>query len=195
VDWLQSRSPAFYYVDNNSRPSGGARLAVGFLFGDSGSFKLGGSAMYGQYDPQGRLDYLIFGGDAVLGLGIWRLRLEYLLRRTEMALGDDPASRFRYGPGPSGDYDPYFVKDGFYASTDLAVLRWLELVARVDGMRRLGNVPVGSELRSTSAVLRYTGGVNFVLPAYFRIKLSGEFYDFSDFGDEVAVHLGVVGAF
>ena len=53
----------------------------------------------------------------------------------------------------------------------------------------------GRELRSTSAVLRYTGGVNFVLPAYFRIKLSGELYDFSDFDDEVAVHLGVMGAF
>jgi hypothetical protein len=195
VDWILSRSGGGYNVDNNSRPSGGGRLAFGFLFGDAGSFTLGGSALYGQHDPAGRLDYLVFGGDAVLAYGPWTLRLEYLLRRTEMALGDDPAAKFRYGPGPDGRYDPYFVKDGFYASTDLAPVKWLELVARVDGMRRLGNVPVGSELRSTSAVLRYTGGFNFVLPAYFRIKLSGEFYDFSDFADEAAVHLGVVGAF
>ena len=92
-------------------------------------------------------------------------------------------------------YSDYFAKDGFYASTDLLVLDWLELVGRVDGMRRQGNVPQGSELRSLSAVLRYTAGVNFVLPAYFRVKLSGELYDFSDFEDEAAIHMGLVGAF
>ncbi len=29
VDWLQSRSPAFYYVDNNSRPSAGVISSAG----------------------------------------------------------------------------------------------------------------------------------------------------------------------
>jgi hypothetical protein len=195
IEWVRSRSGDFYYVDNNSTPSGGARLALGALFGDAGSFALGVSGLYGQYDPDARLDYMVLGADAVFSLDKWTLRIEYLLRRTEMSLGDDPASGFRYGPNSSGQYDAFFVKDGFYASTDLRVTSWLELVGRVDGLRRLGNVPMGSDLRSTSAILRYTAGLNFVLPARFRVKLSGEFYDFSDFDDEVAIHAGVVGAF
>ena len=44
-------------------------------------------------------------------------------------------------------------------------------------------------------VLRYTAGVNFVIERYLRIKLSAQFYDFSDFDDEVGLHLGLVGAF
>jgi hypothetical protein len=64
---------------------------------------------------------------------------------------------------------------------------------RWDGLRRQGNVLRTSELRSDSAVLRYTAGVSIRVRGATRIKLSGELYDFSDFSDEVAIHLAVAG--
>ena len=193
VDFQQSRSGEAYYVDNNSRPSVGGRLALradicGTLVA------LGASAMYGTYDPDNALDVLLLGADFLVRLERWALRVEYLLRRTKMSLGDDPATTFRYGPGKDGDYDPYFLKEGFYGELTFPVGP-LEGVARVDGLRRTGNVALASELRSESMVLRYTLGTNIALVRDWRIKLSGEYYDFSDFDDEVGAHLGVVGAF
>lgn len=84
------------------------------------------------------------------------------------------------------------VKDGFYVEALLPVLPRLELVGRFDGLRRQGNVPVTSELRKSSAVLRYTVGADVTVGHGVRIKLAGEFYDFSDFKDEIAATLGVV---
>jgi hypothetical protein len=193
VDFQQSRSGEAYYVDNNSRPSVGGRLALradicGTLVA------LGASAMYGTYDPDNALDVLLLGADFLVRLERWALRVEYLLRRTKMSLGDDPATTFRYGPGKDGDYDPYFLKEGFYGELTFPVGP-LEGVARVDGLRRTGNVALASELRSESMVLRYTLGTNIALVRDWRIKLSGEYYDFSDFDDEIGLHLGVVGAF
>ncbi len=195
VDYIQSRSGAFYYVDNNSRPSWGARLAAALYLGSRTSLHLGSSFLAGTYDPDNALDYWIAGADTALSLGTWALRAEYLLRRTRMSLGADPATRFRYGPGPSGTYDPYFLKDGFALELDGPLLPWLELVARLDGMRRRGNVPQGSPLRSESAILRSTLGLNLLYERALRVKISGEFWDFSDFADEVALHVGVVAAF
>lgn len=54
---------------------------------------------------------------------------------------------------------------------------------------------IASELRSESLVVRYTLGANITLVRDWRIKVSGELYDFSDFSDEVGVHVGAVGAF
>jgi hypothetical protein len=137
---------------------------------------------------------LLFGADLLLRIEGWTWRSEVLVRRTEMSLGEDPASRFRYGPGEDGEFDPYVLKEGFYSEL-VFPLGPLEGVARVDGMRRLGNVALGSDLRKESAILRYTLGTTISLVRDWRIKLSGEYYDFSDFDDEVGVHLGVVGAF
>lgn len=195
VDFVQSRSGAFYYVDNNSYPAFGGRLAIGFALGEIGSLKLGTSVMYGTYDPANELDLLILGGDLVLRIEDFTLRAEYLLRRTRMALGANPASRFHYGPGSDGKYDPYFVKDGFYVEAEYTIGEMWELVARFDGMRRIGNVGIGSKLRKRSAVLRYTAGLSMRLHRYVRLKFSTEIYDFSDFQDEVGLHLGFVGSF
>jgi len=193
VDFLQSRSGEFYYVDNNSRPTVGGRLALRIQAGDI-FVALGGSAMYGTYDPANDLDALLFGADLVLRGGRWAFRAEYLARRTKMALGDDPAATFRYGPGTDGTYDPHFLKEGAYAELAFP-LGLLEGVARVDAMRRRGNVVQSSELRSDSLLVRYTLGTNVPLVRDWRIKISAELYDFSDFDDEVGLHLGVVGAF
>ncbi len=193
VDFVQSRSGEAYYVDNNSSPSVGGRLSLRF---DVGALfiAVGASAMYGTYDPDGELDVLLLGADLMLRIERWTWRNEVLLRRTEMALGDDPESRFRYGPGADGTFDPYFLKSGFYSELTFP-LGPLEGVARVDGMRRQGNVTLASELRKDSAVLRYTLGTNVGLVRDWRVKISAEYYDFSDFSDEVGLHLGVVGAF
>ncbi|MCA9516801.1 MAG: hypothetical protein KC635_17790 [Myxococcales bacterium] len=195
VDFIQSRSRDLYYVDNNSRPTVGGRLSGRVYLGSGASVTLGASGMYGTYDPDNELDLLVLGADLVVRVDRWAFRAEYLLRRTKMALGDDPAATFRYGPGKDGEYDPYMLKDGFYAELTAPIGDVVELVGRVDGLRRLGNVPVTSPLRSESAVLRYTAGMNLQFERSWRVKLSGELYDFSDFEDEVGVHLGVVGAF
>jgi len=193
VDFVQSRSGEAYYVDNNSRPSVGGRLALRATLGEL-LLTAGASVLYGTYDPDNELDILLLGTDLVLRIDRWTLRAEYLVRRTKMALGEDPGSTFRYGPGADGKFDPYSLKEGFYGELAFP-LGPLEGVARVDGLRRTGNVALTSELRSESLVVRYTVGTAINLVRDWRIKLSGEFYDFSDFDDEVGVHLGVVGAF
>jgi hypothetical protein len=111
-----------------------------------------------------------------------------------MALGTDPAQRFKYGPGKDGRYDPYFLKQGFYTELELPASDRVDLIVRWDGLRRQGNVLRTSELRSDSALLRYTAGASVKVRGTTRIKLSGELYDFSDFPDEVAIHLAVTGA-
>src|SRR5262249_26335309 len=146
------------------------------------------------YDPNNDLWFWIVGSDLVLRFDQVFFRAEYLLRRTQFALGDDPAQRFRYGPGVDGKYKDFFLKDGFYAEVELPVDRF-DFVVRWDGLRRYGNVPTDSALRSKSIVLRYTGAMTFRLFGALRLKLSGEFYDFSDFKDEVAIHVGIAGPF
>jgi hypothetical protein len=195
LDFLQSRSGASYYIDNNSQPTVGGRLALTANLGAVSSLTLGLSGMHGTYDPNRDLQYTIAGADMTFRMDRFNLRAEALVRRTEMSLGARPEERFRYGPGEDGAYDPFFLKSGFYVETDFPLLRWLELVGRFDGMHRLGNVVSSSPLRRKSVVLRSTVGCNLVFERSFRIKLSGELWDFSDFEDEVALHLGVVGAF
>jgi len=194
VDFAQSRSGELYYVDNNSRPTVGGRVSARFGIGDA-LVALGVSGMYGTYDPANKLDALLLGADIVLRIDRVALRVEYLMRRTKMGLGDNPQENFRYGPGADGTFDPYSLKEGFYGELTFPMGEILEGVVRFDGMRRTGNVALTSALRSRSAVLRYTAGMNLTMVRDWRIKLSGEVYDFSDFKDEVALHLGVVGAF
>jgi hypothetical protein len=193
LDFTQSRGAAFYTIDNNSRPSVGGRIAGTLDLADAGtSFTLGASGMYGFYDPNHKLAYMLAGVDAYARFKTFELRAEYLVRRTEMSLGEDPETRFKYGPRKDGKFERYAVKDGFYLEGLMPVLPRLELVGRVDGLRRLGNVAVTSPLRKVSGVLRYTLGADVSVGHGVRVKLAGEFYDFSDFRDEIAATLGVV---
>ena len=150
--------------------------------------------MTGHYDPARELGFSIIGADASLQLGRVVLRAEALRRRTEISLGDDPATRFRYGPGADGRFSAFTIKDGFDAEAEIRLGR-LELIGRWDGLRRIGNVLATSELRSESAVLRYTAAAAYKLTGALRLKTSVELYDFSDFEDELAVHLGIAGPF
>jgi len=193
VDWVQMRSQ--YYIDNNSEPSVGGRLSLTFAGSSALSATLGGSFMWGHLDPQRKNAYWVAGADLYLRIARFDLHAEYLLRRTEYAVGADPDSSFKYGPSKSGRYDGFFLKDGFYVEGNWPAWTRLEFVGRFDGLRRLGNVSFNSPLSKDAAVLRYTLGVNVVLDGSVRLKFSGEYYDFSDFDDEVAVNAGVVAAF
>jgi hypothetical protein len=191
-DFTQSRSGNSYYVDNNSRPSFGGRYAMTLDLAEAETtFTLGASGMAGYYDPDAELSYWIAGADFYARLKTFELRAEYLVRRTEMFLGDAPASRFKYGPGKNG-FDRYMLKEGFYVEAIMPLLPRFELVGRFDGLRRVGNVLSSSSLSKRSSVLRYTLGGDVSLGHGVRVKLSGEYYDFNDFKNEIAAMLGVV---
>lgn len=191
-DYTLSRSGEQYYVDNNSEPAFGGRVGL-TIVDQRASLALGASAMAGHYDPERLLTFAIGGVDAVLQIGELVLRGEYLVRRTEMALGFEPERRFKYGPGTDGRFSDIFIKDGFYAEGELP-LGPVELLLRWDGLRRRGNLAAQSELTSRSTLYRYTAGAAFKLPSGIRIKTSVERYDFNNFDDELALHLGVTGA-
>jgi len=192
-DYRLSRSAENYYIDNNSRPSVGAHVAV-TLIDAATSVNVGASGMTGTYDPENKLRFTVVGAQASLRTRHATLRGEALARRTEMALGMDPATRFRYGPGRDGRFDPYVLREGFYTELEVPAGR-VDLVARWDGLRRRGNVITSSEMRSESAVLRYTAGLSVTLRESLRLKLSAELYDFSDYDDEIVGHLGIAGPF
>jgi len=192
-DYKLSRSGESYYLDNNSRPTLGGRLALNFVH-DKTTIAVGASGMAGTYDPDNKLHFQIAGADLMIQIARVFLRAEYLVRRTQMFVSSDPALEFKYGPGKDGKYDPYFLKQGFYAELEVPISDRVDGIVRWDGLRREGNVVRTSELRSDSALLRYTAGTSVRIRGATRIKLSGEFYDFSDFKDEVAIHLAVTGA-
>jgi hypothetical protein len=192
-DYTLSRSGERYYVDNNSEPSVGARLGGSLELGDN-TVTVGASGMAGHYDPDAELGFAIVGADLVLRRGRAALRAEYLARWTEMAIGDDPETRFKYGPGADGTYADFSRRDGFYLEGEVPAGP-LELIARWDGLRRKGNVAATSPLRSESAIFRYTLGAAIRIRGGLRLKTSVELYDFSDFDDELALHLGVAGPF
>lgn len=194
LDFKQSRSPERYYGDNNGEPTLGGRVSATLDLARTSILSVGGSLMAGHYDPAGTLSFSIVGADASLQLGRVVLRAEALRRRTQISLGDDPASRFRYGPGADGRYSTFTIKDGFDAEAEVRLGK-LELIGRWDGLRRLGNVLATSEMRSESAVLRYTAALAYKLTGALRLKTSIELYDFSDFEDELAFHLGIAGPF
>lgn len=193
VNFVSMRTP--YYIDNNSEPAFGGRLSLTLNLSDDVLLTVGGSGMWGHLDPERRNEYLVVGADLYLRIATVDFHAEYLARRTEFDLGDNPDATFRYGPGRNGRYDNFFIKDGFYLEGNLPVSNRLELVARFDGLRRLGNVTLNSPLRKNSMLLRYTAGFNVILEGSVRLKLSGEFYDFSDFKDEIAVNVGLAAAF
>jgi hypothetical protein len=194
-DFIASRDPGQYYVDNNSEPVGGARLAGTAELDSAGhGVTLGASVMAGHYDPERQLAFWIAGADAVANLDGVVIRAEYLVRRTDMAVGDDPAQRWKYGPSRSGRYDDHFFKHGFYGEAEVPIGR-LDAFFRFDGLLRYGNVLAGSPLSRASQLLRYTAGTAIRITENIRIKASIEYYRFSDLPDDVALHLGVATPF
>jgi hypothetical protein len=168
-----SRTGEAYYVDNNSRPVCGAHGVLTLVDG-ARSLALGASMMRGTYDPDHRPPFAIYGAHAVARHGDLFLRAEYLFRRTTMAIGMEPATRFTYGAGMDGTFDPVALKDGGHVELEAPVGKRLTLVGREDAMRRRGNVLVDSPLRDESAVLRHTAAAAFLAHSALRLKLSYE---------------------
>jgi len=193
-DFVESRSPSRFYVDNNSRPSLGARIAGNFDLSSKSNLTIGASGFGGHYSTDGEQSFLLLGVDAMFWSPRLILRGEYLLRRTEMFIGSDPDTRFKFGPNGDGDYDSFFTKDGFYAEAELPI-RQMRFLARLDGMRRRGNVLQDSLLSDRSSVYRYTVAVAYAFVPALTGKVSGQLYQYSDFDDEVAMQFALVAAF
>lgn len=193
-DFKLSRDGNSYYIDNNSRPVIGGQLAASAITDDL-TVTAGVSAMAGTYDPAHVLPFQIYGAHLVFRIKDAFLRMEYVTRRTKMYLGPDPSMEFKYGAESNGTFDPYFTKDGGYVEFEAPITQRLTAVLREDGMRRRGNVEVDSPLRSDSAILRHTVGVAIGIYQSLRLKLSYEYYDFSDFKDEQVIHVGIAGPF
>jgi hypothetical protein len=182
-NFISSRDANQYYVDNNSEPVVGARLSGTADFDSDGhGITFGASFMTGRYDPGRLLGFLIAGADVVANLDGIVIRAEYLARRTDMAASAVP-----------GTPDPHFFKHGFYAEAEIPI-GVVDAFARFDGLLRSGDVAAGP-LTANSRVLRYTAGAAIRLSANIRLKTSVEYYQFTDFGNDVALHLGVATPF
>lgn len=194
LDFQQSRAP--YYVDNNRRPTLGGRLAATFRLSPTSDVTLGASGQHGSFDPEARLAYAILGADASFRFGRTDLRFEYLVRRQDMSTASPNVFRYRIA-SQRGDF---FVKHGAYVELRQPVANGFDLIGRVDGMYRAGNLANASALARRSTVLRYTVGSLIALEQGLRLKVSSELWDFSDVGEsghhtELSFHVAFVGTY
>jgi len=125
-----------------------------------------------------------------------------------MATGQDP-TRWQYQLPLLADRSDFTetlfsVKDGWYVEVDAPVNRRVELVGRWDGIRRIGNVPVGVPLDFNAGMMRGTVGANFIIARGYRVKSSVEYWRIwgvrNDQGSPVpenglGLHLSVVATF
>lgn len=200
VDFAASRSTTGFVVDNNSQPSVGGRLGATVRLADRVDLTLGASTLYGAYDRDARLSYLVLGGDLYLRLYRTNLRAEYLIRRTEMDARQPDAFRNEIAPAGSPTPDRIFhVRDGWYVEVEHPLLRNLDVMLRWDGMRRIGNVPTTLPLESAAAVSRWTLGAQVTVLRGWRVKSSLQHYTWTGLRNgvdqEFAAHLGVVATF
>ncbi|MBX3226343.1 MAG: hypothetical protein KIT84_42830 [Labilithrix sp.] len=197
INFQLSRSPQNYYVDNNARPTVGARVALTYKLGDAGDVTAGVSGMGGTYDPENHETYYIGGADLSLRYDRTNIRLEYLARRTTFDISDK--SVFKYDVAPNRG--SFFLKHGAYAEVEQGLTPDLDLIARVDGMQRLGNIPAGSELGRRASVVRYTLGSAYAIERGLRVKFSTELWQFSDKDlsngrrIELSIHAALAGSF
>lgn len=189
LDFIRSRSE--YVADNNRSPAAGGRLTLAFPNLPLAAwrwFALGLSGMWGHYDDDDSLTYMLAGADLYTRFDKVNLRGEVMVRRTEIP---DTPELFRH------DLRDLFVqRDGFYVELDGPLGGAFEWLARVDGFRRDGPVPLASALESAdSRILRYTGGFNILPTTGIKLKLSYEYWHFTDFAAAQVVHTGLVGTF
>jgi hypothetical protein len=193
LDFKESRQA--FYVDNNARPTVGGRLALTYKLGAAADATLGGSVMHGTFDPTNDRTYTILGADLVFRIQRTNLRFEYLVRRQEMDVSNPVIFKYEL-------VDDYFVKHGAYAELEQPITRAMDLIVRVDGMHRSGNV-LASEtmLERRSTVVRYTLGTTHVLEKSLRLKLSSELWQWTDADAvtsrklDLGFHVAAVGTF
>jgi hypothetical protein len=185
-----------YYVDNNSRPTFGSRVAITTKLGALSDATAGASAMGGTYDPANDFSYLIVGADAAIRIEKTSVRVEYLVRRQTFDVSK-PAL-FKYGIAPN--HGNVFAKHGAFIELEQPLGHDLDAIARVDGMYRTGNVPLTSELSDGSWVGRATLGAAMTVERNLKFKASVELWRFDDRDgagerSETSFHLGATGSF
>ena len=195
LQWSRSFS-GFFALDNNSRPALGARTAVTLRLGAESDITVGGSYTQGSYDAQHELGYRIAGGDVSLRVAATHLRFEYLWRQHELEVQPGQQLIEPRAPGTR----EMIEKDGAYLELVYPAARWLELVGRLDGLRRAGNAELGGPLRPRSRIIRYAAGGVLWLAEGWRLKASTELWRFSEETavaerTELGVHLATVGTF
>jgi hypothetical protein len=193
IDFQQSHVP--YYTDNNSRPTVGGRISATIRLSPRSDISFGASGQYGFCDPERHLTYAIVGADLSLRIARTDVRFEYLARRQEYDTSNPDAYRYEIPKG-----DAFFTKHGAYLEVIQPMTRRVDLVGRVDGMYREGNVLFASALAERSTVMRYTLGSMITLEPGLRLKLSSELWDFSDVGSdgkhtEATFHIALVGTY
>lgn len=197
LNFQLSRRPDAYYTDNNGRPTVGARAAVTFKLGDASDLTAGVSGMGGTYDPENHETYFIGGADISARFDKTNIRLEYLARRTSFDVGNRAAYKYFVAP-ESGNF---FMKHGAYAEVEQSLTPELDLIGRVDGMVRIGNVEAASPLTRNASVLRYTLGTAYAIERGLRLKFSTELWQFSTKDAESArkvelsMHAALAGSF
>jgi hypothetical protein len=194
--WGLSQTRGGNLIDNNGRPAGGGRVAATFRVGEANDMTVGGSVMYGTWDPQNRFSYLIGGGDLSARIGRTQVRLEYLVRRQSFA--PPPGVPYKLIVPPSGEET--FEKHGAYLEIERSMTETVTLLLRADGLYRAGNLPATSPLAPRAGVFRYTAAGTLALAPGFRLKASAELWAFSNDVPvhqdlELAFHLAVVGTF
>jgi len=196
IEWQHSTSAYGQLQDNNGRPAGGARWVLTLKLGDANDLTAGGSIMYGTYDPANRVSYTIAGADLAARLGRTQIRFEYLVRHQTFL--SDGTMMFKE-PIAAGEIQA-FDKHGAYLEIERAISDAVTLVARADGLYRVGNEPVSNPLPTRAAIFRYTGGATLAVIPGWRVKASAELWAFSDNPPihqdlELAMHLALVGTF
>jgi hypothetical protein len=125
--------------------------------------------------------------------------MEYLVRRTEF----DTSNPEGFAQPVTGNKDS-FIKQGAYVELEQPLSASVDLIARVDGMYRIGNFLTEADdpvpLSHKSTVIRGTLGGSYAFERGFRMKLSTAFWQFSDKDEEgrsrdVSVHTAFVGTY
>jgi hypothetical protein len=194
LDFDLNRMPMYW--DNNNRPTVGARIATTFRLSPISDITFGASGQYGKFDPELKHSYAIVGADVSFRSGRTDLRFEYLARRQEFDTSNPAA--FRYEIATKGG--DFFVKHGAYIELKQPVTNYLDVIGRVDGMYREGNVLTESPLDQKSSILRYTLGTMITIEQGLRAKLAAEIWDQSDPNEvgkhtDVTLHAALVGTY
>jgi hypothetical protein len=207
TDFNLQESHLPYYVTSDPRPAAGSRLALTLKAGERADVTLGASGMFGTYDPNDRLTYAIVGADLAVRVARTAVRMEYLARRQQMDVSDPDIFKYAIA-AKDGDF---FTKHGAYVEVEQPLTDALDVLARGDGMYRVGNVgnpavgsgndtPSYSPLSYQSWVARETLALALSVERNFRFKGSVELWEFS-YADpagreaELSFHLGAVGSF
>ena len=198
IEWSHSTSQFGQLNDNNGRPAGGARWALTLKLGEANDITGGASAMYGTYDPANRVAYFIGGVDLGRAARANADPIRVLDAAAELPQRRSTASWD--GGSDRGRRDPGVRQARRLSGIERTLSDALTLVARADGLYRVGNEPAMINLATRAAIFRYTGGATLAVVPGWRVKASAELWAFSNDPPihqdlELALHLALVGTF